>query len=213
MNHFVLISLIIVGTGIFGGFTSFLISYESNEAKWLHFFRSIVLGLSASAVVPLMLYFLLSDLINKAESNTLLYFVFGAFCLVFALFAKTFLNVLRIKLLDTFMGVKNMVNKHEDFNEVFVKRNSDESEEINYPISEFRLRKDVREKMQDFINELKKPKYSFRTFDGLMKSTNINSKILSIILEELERVSIVSKVIIKKRTYYTLLNKNVNVTL
>ncbi|MCK4630020.1 MAG: hypothetical protein KAT40_01180 [Bacteroidales bacterium] len=213
MNHILILIIIIISAGLLGGLGYFYISVESQKNKGIHFGRCIVWGVLGSAVTPLFLQFISKDLIPSAETTHFLYLVVFSICLILAVFSRRFILAIGNKLLESIDGLKERIIDVEDFREVIVKRNSDESEEINYPISEFRLKEDYRKEMQNVINELKKTKYPFRTSNGLRKTTNINIKVLSTILEELERVSIIGKVIIKKKTYYTLLNQNVNVTL
>jgi len=196
---------------ILGGTASFFWIYDKNNPLTSNYFKSIIIGLVAAASIPLLLYLLSSNLLEKAKCNNLLYFVFGGYCLIFATFSKNFLQILGNRLLGDIAGLKNKVENQENVTDGLIRQNSDDNadSEIAYKVDESSLKANVIGNMITVFNDLKESKYQFRTLKGLEKTTGLEPNILKAVLKEFEGMGIIIKVQIKGVVYYTLINRNI----
>jgi hypothetical protein len=116
---------IIATAGILGGTANYFME-QSNGAGLR---KSILLGLTASATVPLFLKTVSSTLMEDAlKGNDISYFVFFGFCTIAALFSSKFLQSLADKLLQDLQDVKQKQEKLSETTNVLVAQNSDPAE-------------------------------------------------------------------------------------
>lgn len=88
--------------------------------------KSILLGLTASATVPLFLKTVSSTLMEDAlKGSDVSYFVFFGFCTVAALFSSKFLQSLADKLLQDLKEMKQKQAELSETTDVLVAQNSD----------------------------------------------------------------------------------------
>ena len=116
-DHLVHITWITVLGGIAGGFVSYVIAKSSSGEEtdpdtkthasniWWHY---VVMGMAASSCVPLFLSTIQSNLIEKSKQDATNFFIYGGICLIAAISAKKFLNVLTTK---TLSDLSNEVDK------------------------------------------------------------------------------------------------------
>ena len=112
-NSFPLIIIIIV-TGIIGGFINFL-SIEPHskdkdnsqvQQKKIYFYLDkvfylqILLGICGAGLIPLFLYLTSSKLFEKCDDCFFVYFIFSGYCLIGAVFSRAILNSLSNKIFN-----------------------------------------------------------------------------------------------------------------
>ena len=202
MSHLLLIGLIIAGAGILGGFANYH-RFESNqEFNWFNFRRSLLLGLVASAAVPLFLQMLSSTIISDAgeDGKAWLYFVFAGFCLVAAFFSTRFLQTLGDRVIKELEEVKQKTQKLEEETEenaakvdVLVDNNTDHDLEEDLATRDHGLvskgiknegqRKELSD-MEKVIQTFRNKNYSFRTLESIAKECDLDiAKVEQLILK------------------------------
>ena len=109
LNGFLLTLGIVVGAGVLGGTYSFLYKIdflaEQNKMKLLYFAREILRSMIASALTPLFLSFIGSDLPSSLFTKGTAFVVdyinvlkFSGFCLLVSVFSKSFMEGMGEKL-------------------------------------------------------------------------------------------------------------------
>jgi len=134
LNHYLVIIIIIILSGLLGGFGNYLIlpnhknekdkSTTNNSETRLDtnlFTRSIVLGIIASCMVPLFLKTISSNLLEIPPDTTSdevifnpNYFVLTGFCLLAAVLSKQFIESLYDKVMKAQADAAKAVNKAEE---------------------------------------------------------------------------------------------------
>jgi uncharacterized membrane protein YeaQ/YmgE (transglycosylase-associated protein family) len=109
IHIFVLIAIIILA-GLLGGWGNKLLNAK-DETGWA---KSLILGLIASAAVPLFLKIVDSNLLYYVEGEYLDYFVFTGFCLVAASFSGRFLDSLSSQLISRLEQVEGKQAVHDE---------------------------------------------------------------------------------------------------
>ena len=103
-NVIVLASVMLL-TGSIGGLANYLLA-QKDDPPGRNIWRSWLLGIVAALLVPLFLQLISSDLIPKISSMTqdtpvpFAVFVFAGFCLLAAVFSKSFLQTLSARVLQ-----------------------------------------------------------------------------------------------------------------
>ncbi len=183
-----IIASIIFAAGLLGGTAN----YYMEQANGAGFRKSVLLGLTAAATVPLFLKTVSSELLKEClEGNAVSYFVFFGFCTIAAIFSSKFLQSLGDKLLQE---IKEVKQKQEDLTETtdaLVSQNSDPSETDITVIpapgagdgSEFESFRSgdtpksvvsVLSDEQKVVAILQGSKFAFRTVEGLAKDTGMD---------------------------------------
>jgi len=123
MTHTQTIIGIIIIAGLLGGFTNFLLLYNLTYKKkecWVSFFKSMFLGLCASITVPLFLQIIQTNLLDFPKDTTFQdknYFVLFGFCVLAAIFSKTFLENLNSKVNKVEQKVDEVKKMSEEAND------------------------------------------------------------------------------------------------
>lgn len=151
MTHTLTIIVIILIAGLLGGLTNFLRLYKmSDEGRelWIKFFKSVLMGICASGAVPLFLQIIQTNLLEIQDGASFPeknYFVLFGFCVVAAIYSKTFLENINRKI--------NQLEKETEEARGKVKQLEKETEEAK------KMSEEVKSKVQESrsqINEVKK---------------------------------------------------------
>ena len=193
---------IIIGAGLLGGAAN----YHMEKANGSGFLKSLLLGLTAAATVPLFLKTVSSNLMSDCLKNEdlSLYLVFFGFCTVAALFSSKFLQSLADKLLQEVKEVKQKQEELAETTEVLVEHNSEPSD-TTAPIisppgagdgSEFESFKSgassksatvfAISEEQKIIAMLQSSQFAFRTVEGIAKDTGMDMMVTQAKLLEME---------------------------
>jgi hypothetical protein len=109
LNAIVLI-LIILGAGVLGGFGNrYILTDESPNLR-----KSLILGIIASAAIPLFLHVVDSNLMLEAKIDYTNYFVFAGFCLIAAVFSTRFLDSLSSSIINRLQQVETRQTQQEE---------------------------------------------------------------------------------------------------
>ncbi|MFN0175759.1 MAG: YEATS-associated helix-containing protein [Saprospiraceae bacterium] len=206
MGIAILVSIIFVA-GLLGGAAN----YYMEQANGAGFRKSLLLGLTAAATVPLLLNTMSSSLTDKClNGEPAAYFVFFGFCTIAAIFSSKFLQSLGDKLLQELNEVKQKQADLAETTDVLVAQNSDPAEApepTTAPAdggdsSEFESFKPggsskssgvVLSEEQKVLNLLQTSKFAFRTVEGIAKDTGIDIGTVQSKLLELEILGKVKK--------------------
>ena len=206
-NYICNILWITIAAGLFGGLINFLLLDNEKELSWLKFFRSIIVGIGASFVVPLFLQTISSDLINQCKDDAKYYFIYAGFCLIASIFSRRFLNTIADKVIKQAEQAEkkaeqavSIATEKEDKIQAFVTKNTEPDEEIEFTDLDIKtvetdLKGKVRDAVKDILTALKISKYTYRTAKGIAKEINSDIKVIEMILEELEEQHMVRKFI------------------
>ncbi len=99
-SYMLLLLGIMLCAGILGGAANYFMSDRSGATSGKDLLKYSVLGIVASLTVPLILNMISSDLLVAAKSRPIDLFVFAAFCLIFVLFSRRFVESASAKLLQ-----------------------------------------------------------------------------------------------------------------
>lgn len=183
-----ILASIIFAAGLLGGAAN----YYMEQANGAGFRKSLLLGLTAAATVPLLLNTMSSSLTDKClNGEPAAYFVFFGFCTIAAIFSSKFLQSLGDKLLQELKEVKQKQEDLAETTDVLVAQNSDPSEApapTTVPAadgdgSEFESFKAgdsskspsvVLSDEQKVLHLLQTSKFAFRTVDGIVKDTALD---------------------------------------
>jgi len=173
--------IIILISGLIGGYANFHRFEENSEFKNFNLRKSLLTGLVASATVPLFLNMVSSDLLKDAsvQGSEYKYFIFAGFCLVAAFFSNRFLQSVSDKVIQDLQNKTQKIEVETSANtekvEALVETNSDDVEEIEKNTSKVEVLKEKADdiKTNDLLDAFTSSKFSFRTIGGLSKTTGI----------------------------------------
>jgi len=204
-NYICNIFWITIAAGLFGGLINVLLLDNEKELSWLKFFRSTIIGIGSSFVVPLFLQTISSDLINQCKDDAKYYFIYAGFCLIASIFSRRFLNTVADRVIKQAEQAEkkaeqavNIARDKGDKVQAFVDKNTEPDEEIEFSNLDIKtvesdLKGKVRDDIKGILSAIKKSKYTYRTAKGISKEINSEQKIVEIILEELEEEEMVKK--------------------
>lgn len=116
-QHLTILILIILISGLVGGVANYFKQEANMTFKWFNLVKSMLLGLVASAIVPLFLEMLQSQLLYSNEDghyNMINYFVFTGFCLIAAYSSIQFLQSVSDKVISDLEEVKKKTEALEE---------------------------------------------------------------------------------------------------
>ena len=205
---------ILIGVILAAGFLGGTANYYMEKSNGAGYWKSVLLGLTASATVPLFLKTvssqLLADCLKETDRDETAFFVFFGFCTVAAIFSSKFLQSLGDKLLQEMKEVKQKQEELAETTDVLVAQNSDPSE--NEPAIAIAVDKADPSEFESFkIGEssksaapamsdeqkimamLQSGKFAFRTPEGIAKDGNMDLSMVQRKLNELEKQGMVKK--------------------
>lgn len=192
---------ILIGIIFFAGLLGGTANYYLEQGNAGSFWKSVLLGLTAAATVPLFLKTVSSSLMTDAlNGDVVSNFVFFGFCTVAAIFSSKFLQSLGDKLLQE---IKDVKKKQEDLSEttdVLVAQNSDPAPAPSAPgagSSEFESFKvgeasktpgaPALTEEQRVWSVLQSGKFAFRTLEGIASDAGMDVGNALTALSALER--------------------------
>lgn len=170
LHHLTVLALLMATCGLLGGLVNYwgaLQVREENEAHPL--LKRISAGLAASFVVPLFLNMISSSLVADSREEPLKLLVIAGFCIVAAIFSRTFLESISRRVLNQVEQLdRDQRSLREDVEPVIVKEQEPTTEELS-TVSRAHL--DPCDK--DVLEALANPKWSMRSLNGIMKETGL----------------------------------------
>ena len=198
---------IIVAAGLLGGTAN----YHMEQANGASFRRSVLLGLTAAATVPLFLKTVSSELMTEClDGKEVSYFVFFGFCTVAAIFSSKFLQSLGDKILQEIKDVKQTQETLTETTDILVSQNSDPSdtdaaavpapgagdgsEFESFKVGDSKSAAVVQSDEQSVLSTMKSSRFAFRTIEGIAKDARMDLDTVKIKLLELEKQGKVNKI-------------------
>lgn len=184
----------IVG-GALGGCASYLTtSVPSNEAHPM--LRRVVVGVSASAIVPLFLNMISSAIISD-DMDLQDYLIFMGFCVVAGYSSKSFLSSVSKQLLDK---VEKLGEKQSELEEEFEPIKAKETEPEGPPTNEIEedeallyQGRDEREDELSILFAITNSDYSWRTVGGIKGEVKMKQSHVKEVLKNLESKNLVKQ--------------------
>lgn len=198
MGIIILVS-IIAAAGLLGGTANYYMEQSSGARFW----KSVFLGLTAAATVPLFLKTVSSNLMaDSLNGDVVSHFVFFGFCTIAAIFSSKFLQSLADKLLQEVKEVKEKQVALTETTDVLVAQNSEPAETTSAAEgtdgTEFESFRGVAappvspntaglSEAQRVLKALESGKFAFRTAEGIAKDAGLDLGTAQIKLMELEK--------------------------
>jgi hypothetical protein len=114
-QHLLILLVIIVSVGAFGGILNYLHSFDTLEKDKRNRYVKInytFLGIGSALVVPAFLKMIASDLIKNTDKyDNINYLIFAGFCFVAAIFSRRFINTIGEKILETAKQAEKTANE------------------------------------------------------------------------------------------------------
>lgn len=193
-----IIGLIILLCGLLGGYANYH-RFETNTSfQSFNLRKSLLTGLVASATVPLFLNMVSSNLLKEASESggEYKYFIFAGFCLIAAFFSNRFLQSVSDRVIqdlqDKTRKIEEETTENKEKVEALIDKNVDEPNaadiDVENPIQKAEV---LKEKAEDkdlnaLLKSFSESNYSFRTINGLSKSTGLEISETKKLVKELE---------------------------
>jgi len=190
-NHIIILAIIMLIAGAFGGLINYLLELRDNKEK-ASMLRSLVVGIGASYLVPLFLTMISSSLTSVNENEPEKYFVFAGFCLIASISSSAFIRTLSDRILNEAKKATKIAEEvKSDVQPIIVKETESDPEE-DFMVME----KKIENLSSDAVAILKafyNGEYTWRSISGLYKSTDgkIDKDTIKDELEELEEQAFV----------------------
>ena len=174
MDHYILIIILMIGAGLLGGITNYF-RIEEEKKGWFSFLKNVLLGISASILIPLFLNMISSNLFEESHFNTSKLFILFGFFLIASLSSKVFIETLSQRLIKEFEKTKEKVDKIEKSTAPIIDKETEpeEKEDVGsfLKVRGFSFDEDAKK----VINALG-GKYAWRTLRGIAKETEMTKE-------------------------------------
>lgn len=192
MNLFVLAG-IILSMGLLGGIINFFISqkkkYKSQRSFWMDLIKSVIVGIGAAILVPLFLNMVSSDLLERTRNDDYSYFVFAGFCLIAAITSYKFIGSISEQVLKTASEAIDKAEKLEKNLEPIIAKETEQevANELKCEREDILFSEDDSEEIK-ILKAITFSKYTYRTLNGLIRTTKldlaiVNEKLVALIDE------------------------------
>jgi hypothetical protein len=173
MEHYIMIIVLMSGAGFLGGITNYL-RFEQEKKDWAFFWRNVLMGISASALVPLFLTMISSNLLKESASDSSRFFIFFGFCLIASLSSKAFIQTVSDRLLNDLNKTKKELKEFKKDVQPIVSKETEPQEAERdaslLKISDFGL---FDENSKKVLHALGRGNYVWRTLGGIVQETGI----------------------------------------
>lgn len=161
----VVLFVIMLAGGAFGGWASYFLNDSESKSKT----KSIILGISASMIVPVFLSMISSNLLVVAQKEIDKLFILSGFFVLAGVFSRNFLENIYSKVLQQVGDIGKKVKTIEE-----------SSEEIDIP-SEilpegFLEKNNINEEEYKLMNTLLTGTYTYRSTSGLIQDSQLERK-------------------------------------
>jgi len=201
MNPLILISILIISSGLIGGYANYH-RYESNqEFHRFNFRKSILIGIVSASTVPLFLQMVSSNLLTEADNEPTKYFVFVGFCLIAAFFSNRFLQSVADKVIKDIEDVKRKTDKiEEESNQNKEKVNELIEDKTDYKssllskvtLSDIESNIDS-ENLKKIYKSFQNENFKFRTVNGIASESGIPELVINKAISSLKEKKLVKQ--------------------
>ncbi|WP_337100128.1 YEATS-associated helix-containing protein [Paenibacillus sp. YIM B09110] len=188
MDHIFLIFVILIMSGSFGGYISFLSTKANKEPLFLSMevFKSIFVGVAASLLVPLFLNTISSNLIAESENDKYKLLIIIGFCLLASISSKSFIQIMTNKVMKDLNEVKSNLNEVKEEMNVIVSNETESEDELSdQTIVSIENQNDER---FIILKALSESAYIYRSVAGIHKQVGLSKetihKVINILILE-----------------------------
>ncbi len=189
--------LIMVSSGFIGGIVNYYLSDEKM------FWKSIIMGIVASFLVPLFLNMISSDLVETIlkQTHDATYiskiFIFTGFCLIASIFSRTFMQNISNKLLQQLKEEQSKLR--EDIEPIRIRDTEPTTTSTSSTTTTTTPPQPPLDDVMGFVmKSLIKGNYTYRTEVGLAKELKMEKSEVSLTLDRLCKLGFVEKRLNKK---------------
>jgi len=169
MDQYMLIIILMIGAGLLGGITNYF-RIEQEEKNSFSLVRNILMGISASLLIPLFLNMISSDLLDENFTNGSKVFIFFGFCLIASLSSKAFIESISDRLLNDLKNTKKELDDMKtNVGPIISRETEPEEAEDTGELLKISFDEDTKK----VIYTLGSGKYSWRTVKGLAREMDI----------------------------------------
>lgn len=206
MCTYLILALITVITGLFGGLVKFFNSIDTSKPIiFKELLKYLLTGIGAAILIPLFLNMISSDLISADKIEIHDYFVYTGFCFIAAYLSDRFLSTIGEKILNE---VKKVKSKQESTSQTVEMLVDNETAPIDASVNENpnkaemvfqNLSSKIEQKDTVFINEIlnafeKSGKYTFRSVKGISKEFNYPENTVAILIKAFEDNGLIQRI-------------------
>lgn len=206
MCTYLILALITVITGLFGGLVKFFNSIDTSKPIiFKELLKYLLTGIGAAILIPLFLNMISSDLISADKIEIHDYFVYTGFCFIAAYLSDRFLSTIGEKILNE---VKKVKSKQESTSQTVEMLVDNETAPIDASINENpnkaemvfqNLSSKIEQKDTALINEIlnafeKSGKYTFRSVKGISKEFNYPENTVAILIRKFEDNGLIQRI-------------------
>jgi hypothetical protein len=201
--------IIMLLSGIFGGVVSYFLN-EDTSVRSVKFkiTKDIIVGTGASALVPLFLNMISSDLITNQQDSYSNLYVFAGICLLFSIYAKPIIETMSKQV------IKQIQEKQRNTENTLDKLIESQIEPDKEDINSFGAAKDINENDNDHLDNNEKvirafmnTRYAFKSQKNIEDDTKLNKNLVEGVLESLIKQRTISFIIRDNQKYYYLTRK------
>lgn len=172
MDQYFLIVILMIGAGLLGGITNYF-RIDQEEKTRFSFSKNILMGLSASLLIPLFLNMISSNLLKESGSDSSRYFIFFGFCLIASLSSKAFIQTISDRLLNDVKNTKEKVEKiTKDVEPIISKETEAQEAEVTDSFMKVRALS-LDEDAKKVLDSLDSGRYAWRSLTGISEQTGL----------------------------------------
>lgn len=168
-----------IGAGLLGGITNYF-RIGQDKRGWPTFFRNILMGISASLLIPLFLNMISSNLLKESSTDSAKLFILFGFCLIASLSSKAFIQTISDRVLNDVKETKKEMDDIKKDIEPIISKET-ETQETEDTGSFFKIRAfSFDEDSKKVLNSLGSSNYAWRSLTGITQETGMpNQNVLN----------------------------------
>lgn len=203
-----LISVMVIAGG-FGGLVNYFYCKDDKATIW----KSMILGLGASFLVPLFLNMISSSLLVDSKEDPYKILVFMGFCLIAAISSKAFIGTISDKIMevakqaeDTALEAKEQIQKVKEIVDPLATKETEQdyTEEQSTDNSELIIIEAIGEEGKAILSALDHGKHTFRAIISLSRETKMSTAATLSLLHKLESLGLIGRLKTNNTIHYFL---------
>ena len=172
MDQYILVVILMIGAGLLGGITNYF-RIDLEKRTWFSFSKNVLMGISASLLIPLFLNMISSNLLKESASDSSKYFILFGFCLIASLSSKAFIQTISDRLLNEVKNTKEKLeNMKKDVEPIISKETEAQEAEVTnsfLKVRGFSFDEDAKK----VLKSLDSSKYAWRSLTGITQETGL----------------------------------------
>jgi hypothetical protein len=204
MEKYVILILIILVAGTFGGIVRYLNTVDITEpTNWKAVLKYVLTGIGSATLIPLFLNMLSSNLLAGDEIAILNYFIFAGFCFIGAFLSEKFISTIGERILNEVKQVKKEQQENEGKIDALIENESEpeedmqeKSEKVKNILTERRSKTDNTKDhlMMEVLDSFRNSQYKFRSSKGISTELGYPEEMVSNTIKTLEENALLRSV-------------------